>query len=683
MRLTLFGRMQAAGAASATLLPRQRKSRAVLAVLAMASPRPVVRATLQGLLWSSRGLDQARASLRQAIREIQAHLAPLGPSIIYADRTSLALRGEGIRIDAVELVAADATRPDAVGLYHQGPLLADLAGIDPAFDRWIAVEQGRLRRAALCAAEAALSLCLAERRDSAAVILAAERVMGIDGAHERACRDLMWALHETGDRAGAVSAFARCESALQREAELGPSPETLALLEQIRAARDPSRATLGYTGASPSTPLAIAAKTERSGTADGTGRTGVRIGVLPFRVLDKKEDDGFSVGLAEDITNALSRFRRNYVIASPTLAAIQHAGIGERAAVMRDLRLDFVLDGTIQRTDANARVIIKLLDLRATHEAGAEIAWSRRFDITDGNLLTLQDRIAAETVAQIDPEVTMRECRRATVRPASDVNAYDLTLRAIPAIHLLDRSRFIAARGLLDTAIALDPDYAAAHVWLAYWCIFLVGQGWAADAKATMLEALAEAERGIQLDGEDARALSIAGHARAFLERNVDTALIYHRRALEFNPNLPLAWALAALALSYDGQHQAAIGHAEEAHRLSPLDPHQFFFDVCLMVPHMALGNHRTVIELCRRSASLQGSFSANYKGYLSALGHLGMLSEAAAIRDKLLSLEPDFCIDAAIARSPLRHPGDTERYVEGLRLGGLPEHPRSVRAVA
>jgi tetratricopeptide (TPR) repeat protein len=131
---------------------------------------------------------------------------------------------------------------------------------------------------------------------------------------------------------------------------------------------------------------------------------------------------------------------------------------------------------------------------------------------------------------------------------------------------------------------------------------------------------------------------------------------------------------LSGLALAYEGRHEAAIRRGEEAHRLSPFDPHHFFYDACLMVPHLALGQFERVVELARRAASLNPSLSATYKGYLSALGHLGASEERETVRAKLLALEPGFTVRAALARSPLRRAADRALYAEGLRRAGLEE---------
>ena len=307
-------------------------------------------------------------------------------------------------------------------------------------------------------------------------------------------------------------------------------------------------------------------------------------------------------------------------------------------------------------------------------EVGGEVVWARRFDRTDADLFSLQDEIAAATVAQIDPELLLREAHRASACQPLDPTAYDLMLRAIPALYRMEEDGFRAAGALLEAAIARDPGYAPACAWLAYWHVFLVGQGWAGDIAVSMRCAGELAERAVALDPADARALTIAGHVRSYLDRQLSESIEMHERALALNPNLPLAWVFSGLARAYAGQHDEAIRRIGEARRLSPFDPYGFFFDTALMVPTLMGGHFASVLELARRAVQLNPTLSSTVKGYLCALGHLGPSPEMLSVRGRLLQMEPGFCIRRALARSPLQRDADRALYAEGLRRAGIPE---------
>ena len=183
---------------------------------------------------------------------------------------------------------------------------------------------------------------------------------------------------------------------------------------------------------------------------------------------------------------------------------------------------------------------------------------------------------------------------------------------------------------MLAAALAIEPDNAAAHAWWGYWHVLMVGQGWADDPAAAARRAGDLAERAVTLDPADARALALAGHIRGFLCRRPEEACSIHDRAIALNPSLPLAWCLSGVSNSYLGRHEEAIAQLTQAERLSPQDPHAFFFDSALMLPHLLCGDFETAVTLGRRAIELNSSFSATYKAYLSALGHLGRDGEAA-----------------------------------------------------
>ena len=213
-----------------------------------------------------------------------------------------------------------------------------------------------------------------------------------------------------------------------------------------------------------------------------------------------------------------------------------------------------------------------------------------------------------------------------------------------------------------------------AHGWLAYWYLLYVGQGWASDPAEASAEASRLAERAVMLDPGDARALTLAGHVRGFLARHPEEASALHQRAIALNPNLAIAWCFSGLSHLYLGQPEEALRRINQAIRLSPSDPHVFFFDMALIMPRLMSGDRAGAIEAGRRAVELNPLFSSAYKGYLAALGWMQPTREMGGVRDRLLALEPGFSVESAVARSPLKRPEDLARYAEGLRRAGLPE---------
>jgi DNA-binding SARP family transcriptional activator len=629
--------MQAEDAAGRSVLPRSRKTRGVLAVLALAASRPVLRTRLTGLLWSRRGAEQARASLRQSVHELQQIFGPSLRALLHTDRNHLLIVSDNIWVDVSRLAQATVYNPDALDLFAPA-ILDDLNGLDPAFDAWITEERQRTTLHARSVAEGLLGVAAT----TSARVVISERLLSIDKAHEGAWQALIRAHVDDGDRAAARSAYERCVAALS-DVGLAPSDETMSLVIASRHVQSTA-------ASSPKVP-----HLDR----------GTRLVVLPSRALDNSGSDNLLPGLAEEITAALSRFRG----ISCTTARLP--GDDDSSTVpWRRFDPDLLLDSALQRSGSRIRVIIRLLDIRA---AGS-VVWASRFDREMTDVLTLQGEIAATTVARLDPELLINEGYRPVSGISQKPTAHDLILRAIPPIYRLEASGFRAAGELLAAAAAMEPGNAAAYAWWAYWHVCLIGQGWTEDPDAATRRAGELAERAVTLDPGDARALTLVGHVRGYLYKRAEEARALYERALSLNPNLPLAWCFSGLAKSWLGRHDEAIVDVSRAHRLSPHDPHAFFFNVALMMPHFFRGDFGKAVALGRRAVELNPGFSSTYKGYLATLGHLGDEQEARRIRKRLLDLEPKFSIKGAIERSPLRQRDDIQLYAEGLRRAGLRE---------
>jgi hypothetical protein len=107
--------------------------------------------------------------------------------------------------------------------------------------------------------------------------------------------------------------------------------------------------------------------------------------------------------------------------------------------------------------------------------------------------------------------------------------------------------------------------------------------------------------------------------------------------------------------------------------KLSPLDPHAFFFDAFFILIHLLKRDYESAVAVARAVTEMNPSFSATYEPYLSALGHLGRMQEAVVVRRRLLAIEPDFTVARFIASSPLERGSDRDHYAQGLCLAGVP----------
>lgn len=200
-----------------------------------------------------------------------------------------------------------------------------------------------------------------------------------------------------------------------------------------------------------------------------------------------------------------------------------------------------------------------------------------------------------------------------------------------------------------------------------------VGQGWAENGRDVIALAGQSAERAVLLDPLDARALAIAGHVKAYLLHDVRSALGLHTRAIELNPNLPIAWTLSAWSKTYSGDHATALRHASMAQALSPRDPHIFFVEHAAMTAHLLQQELDEADALAEMVLERKSDHASALRIRLAILGHLGRRQDAAEHLERLNRIEPNSTV-ATITSKPPFQPADLEYYAAGLRKAGVPD---------
>jgi serine/threonine-protein kinase len=214
---------------------RQPKRVALLAYLAAGTEGGFRRRdSLTGLFWPEADPDSARHSLRQAIYVLRREVGS----------ETIRTRGDGeVGVDPALMVCDVARfesmarngRPADAMEHYGGDLLPGFYVDDaPEFEGWLAVERVRLRRlAAQCCWD--LSKTAESRPDPAEAARRARQAVDLDPFDETALHRLIELLDTVGDRAGAVAAFEHFAHRLAAEYAVDPSPETLALVQRVRA----------------------------------------------------------------------------------------------------------------------------------------------------------------------------------------------------------------------------------------------------------------------------------------------------------------------------------------------------------------------------------------------------------------------------------------------------------------
>jgi TolB-like protein/DNA-binding SARP family transcriptional activator len=654
-KIYLVGRMRAVAPGGEDILPHARKTCGLLAYLCLAQGERVSRSRLAGVLWDRSGDAQARMSLRHALSDLNNAMKRWVPGLIKVEREWVWIDARVCWIDAFEV-------PD-----HSERLLGDLDGITPSFDRWLASERVRFEDRLRTSLENDLKHLIEENAAPELRAAAARRLINFEPTHETAVRSLMTAFVQMGDRAQAVREYERCRAALHTMLDLPPSKETVALYEALRLMSQPR-------GSGPNRLPRGASEIGQPGergelieTLDDAAH-GPSIAVIPFRDLSAEARFDYAAdGLVEDLIQALSRIPGFFVISRlSTLAFRNHQRLPQQIGEAMGVR--YVLSGSMRVIGDRLRLTAELTDTgRGT------ALWVSKLDEQFFDLLEVQNRLAEAIVARVAPYLHAAELKRVRVKRPERLDAYDLFLRAQENMHNSSRPVFESSEHLFDKAIALDPNYAAALAWRAWWHVLRVGQGWSPNPAHDTAQADLFARRAVDCDAFEPMAFAVQGHIASYLHKDFDLAFHRFDTALRLNPNAAPVWLWSAAANCYIGNGPRAIEEINRAMALSPYDPLMYAYSAIAALAYICDGQHERGLECALRSMRENSSFTTAHKLLIFALVLVGREEEAQLTADQLLKLEPGFTVEQFRQRSPTSSAPYAEPFCDALARAGVP----------
>ncbi len=286
--------------------------------------------------------------------------------------------------------------------------------------------------------------------------------------------------------------------------------------------------------------------------------------VLPFANLSNDpEQQYFADGITEDVTTDLSRLTDMLVISRNTALTYRNKPVNTRQSG-RELRVRYVLEGSVRRSGNRVRVTAQLIDA----ETDAHL-WADRCDCTMADLLGLQDEITRWIANALGAELIAAEAARPTEHP----DALDYILQGRAAVsNPRSRGKYAEAISLFEHALALDPRSVAAHSWLAFTLANRVINQMSATTASDIARAEGLVGRALAGSPRSATVHFAKGEVLRAQKRYAE-AIPQYETVIAFDRNS----ASALLALGHcklmTGSIEELIPLVEQAIRLSPRDP--------------------------------------------------------------------------------------------------------------
>jgi adenylate cyclase len=390
------------------------------------------------------------------------------------------------------------------------------------------------------------------------------------------------------------------------------------------------------------------------------------IAVLPFTNMSgDPEQEYFSDGISEDIITDLSKIAGLSVIARNSSFTYKGRSIDIRT-VGRELGVRSVLEGSIRRAGNRVRITAQLIDA----VNGAHL-WAERYDRDLTDIFEVQDDVTQRIVAALKVTLSPTEKAQLSGTSTSSVDAYDYSLRGRELLlgNPKNRGTFEQAKASFLKAIELDPNFAQAHAGLGFAYMFDYQNRWSDDPDASLPLAKRYAEKAIEKNPNEPLARAVAAVAATF-DGDLDRAQTQIGIALSLNPNLAMAYNIAGSIRMYAGQPLEAIPVIERAMRLDPAANTQYLH--FLGMANLLAGKYETAVALFKQRIALVPGTDFSRSALASALGHLGEIDEARNVWRELKEINPKYSFSEHLSRLPFQREEDARRLAEGLEKAGV-----------
>ncbi len=390
------------------------------------------------------------------------------------------------------------------------------------------------------------------------------------------------------------------------------------------------------------------------------------IAVLPFENLSgDSQQEYLSDGISEAIINALSKVPRMFVIARNSSFTYK----GKRVKVQHvaeELGVQYVLEGSVQRSGEKLRVTTQLIDALKGHHL-----WSEQYDIKMDDLLAMQDKIAMNILVETQVKLTEGEQARLLKRETNNLKAYAKYLEASKYYYRTNREDMYKARQLYEEAIQLDPDFSGAYRGIGATHLWDTARRWSQDPNKSWQLATEYARKALDLDENNSFNLLFWSR---IVQGNGDheKAIEIAKHALRMNPNHASAYEALAGTLFNAGRYEEAIPLQEKAGRLNPFPPVSYYRNSGLY--YWFAGRYEDAIAASKKALYLNPDDITTYRNLSAIYSTLGQEEKAREAAAEVLRMDPSFNIEREFKNMGWKDREGMERYMDALRRAGLPE---------
>jgi adenylate cyclase len=395
------------------------------------------------------------------------------------------------------------------------------------------------------------------------------------------------------------------------------------------------------------------------------------IAVMPFvNMSGDPKQEFLSDGITENVITALSKVPRLLVISRQSTFFYKAKPVKVKQ-VSEELGVQYVLEGSVQRSADRIRINAQLIDALTGHHI-----WAERYDRDLKDLFAIQDEITLRILTAVQVKLTLGGQVSGPTKYYGGKQSIDCYLKLTEAAGYFNRWNIQdnnLARRLIEEVIAMCPDIPSAYSQLAtvhqrdYWL------GSTKSPRETLEKGIELAKKAIAMDDSLFVAHAILCNLYS-IKKEYDKAIAEGERALALNPGSTVALVNYALVLIYTGRPEEAIPLHQKALRLNPFAPSYLYLDY-----GHALRNAERFEEAVSALKKAIQIAPDNFPAHLhlaATFSMMGREKEARAEAAEVLRINPKFSLDSYAKRLTYKDQSQVDKLIDALRKAGLPEKP-------
>jgi TolB-like protein/DNA-binding winged helix-turn-helix (wHTH) protein/Flp pilus assembly protein TadD len=301
----------------------------------------------------------------------------------------------------------------------------------------------------------------------------------------------------------------------------------------------------------------------------GLGTKPKAIAVLPFKPLGNgSNDEHLGLGITDAMITKFSSLRQ--ISVRPTSSIFKYTGAAyDPSAAGRELGVDAVLEGTVQRVNDRVRVTVQLINVK-----DGEPLWADRFDEKFTSVFAVQDSISEQVAQALELKLNSDERKQLVKRYTENPEAYQAYVRGVFFWNKRTEDGLSRSIEYFKQAIEKDPSYALAYAGVAdsYALVAYLEYGLLPPREAYE-QARSAALKALELDDSIAEAHSALALVKAYKDGDWSGAEQANRRAIALKASHPTAHHRYSIYLRDQGRLDEALEEIERAHELDPLSP--------------------------------------------------------------------------------------------------------------